>query len=203
MSRRLPQRWQRLGYAAATGAGVGSFAFWSAYWFSFIRGNLQGPDFFSFYSAARLYVLMGGSAVYDLALQKQYAVQLTVQPADRFIVLPYFHPPYYTLLIAPLAALSYRDAYYAMAAFNVFLTVVLITLLVRNSLSIHGRGAIVAAAMIAGFFPLFVTVLQGQSDLVVLVPLAASYTAWSRGRHGWAGGFCALALAHAQPPLLV
>ena len=203
MSRRLPQRWQRLGYAAAAGAGVGSFAFWSAYWFSFVRGNLQGPDFFSFYSAARLYVLMGGSAVYDLALQKQFELQVTGQAADRFIVLPYFHPPYYTLLIAPLAALSYREAYYAMAAFNVLLAIALAAILVRYSLSIHGRAAIVAAALIAGFFPLFVTVLQGQSDLVVLVPLAAGYTAWARGRHGWAGVFCALALAKPQLLLLI
>jgi len=203
MSRRLPPRWRRLGFAAAAGAGVGSFAFWSAYWFSFVRGNLQGPDFFSFYAAARLYVLKGGSAVYDIALQKQFELQVTGQTADRFIVLPYFHPPYYTLLIAPLAALSYREAYYAMAAFNVLLAIGLVAILVRYSLSVHGRAVIVAAAMIAGFFPLFVTVLQGQSDLVVLVPLAAAYTAWARGRHGWAGVFSALALAKPQLLLLI
>ena len=76
-------------------------------------------------------------------------------------------------------------------------------LLVRSSLSIHGRAAIVAAALIAGFFPLFVTVLQGQSDLVVLVPLAAAYAAWARGRLGWAGIFSALALAKPQLLLLI
>jgi hypothetical protein len=148
-------------------------------------------------------VLKGGSAVYDLALQKQFELQITGQPPDRFIVLPYFHPPFYTLLIAPLAALDYRQAYLAMAAFNVLLTAVLVSILVRNSLSIHGRAAVVAAAMIAGFFPLFVTVLQGQSDLVVLVPLAAAYVAWTRGRHGWAGFFSALALVKPQLVLLV
>ncbi|HEY4887675.1 MAG TPA: glycosyltransferase 87 family protein [Candidatus Dormibacteraeota bacterium] len=203
MSRRLTERWRRLAYAAAAGAGVGSLVFWVAYWVSFVRGNLLGPDFFSFYSAAKLYVLKGGSAVYDLALQKQFELQVTGQPPDRFIVLPYYHPPYYTLLIAPLAALSYRQAYYAMAAFNLLLAAALIALLVWNSLRIHGRAAIVAAALIAGFFPLFVTVLQGQSDLVVLVPLAAAYTAWARGRHGWAGIFSALALAKPQLLLLI
>jgi hypothetical protein len=203
MSRRLTERWRRLAYAAAAGAGVGSLVFWGAYWVSFVRGNLLGPDFFSFYSAAKLYVLKGGSAVYDLALQKQFELQVTGQPPDRFIVLPYYHPPYYTLLIAPLAALSYRQAYYAMAAFNLLLAAALIALLVWNSLRIHGRAAIVAAALIAGFFPLFVTVLQGQSDLVVLVPLAAAYTAWARGRHGWAGIFSALALAKPQLLLLI
>src|SRR6202171_3007832 len=199
----LAKRWGRLGYAAAAGAGIGSFLFWAAYWVNFVRGNLAGPDFFSFYAAARLYVLKGGSAVYDLALQKEFELQVTGQPPDRFIVLPYFHPPYYTLLIAPLAALSYRQAYYAMAAFNLLLTIVLIGLLVRNSLSIHRLAAIVAAAMIAGFFPLFVTVLQGQSDLVVLLPLAAAYIAGARGRHGWAGVFSALVLAKPQLLLLI
>src|SRR5258708_22948778 len=163
----------------------------------------MGPDFFSFYSSARLYVQRGGEAVYNLALQKQFELQVTGQAPDQLVVLPYFHPPYYTLLIAPLGFLRYREAYYAMAAFNVLLAAVLVLLLVRGSLTIHGRAALVAAIMIAGFFPLFVTMLQGQSDLVVLVPLAAAYVAWSRGRHGWAGIFSALALAKPQLLLLI
>ncbi|HVD47435.1 MAG TPA: glycosyltransferase 87 family protein [Candidatus Limnocylindria bacterium] len=203
MRSRPAPRWKSLGYAAAAGAGLGSFLAWAGYWFTFIRGNLQGPDFFSFYSAAKLYVLQGGSAVYDLALQRQMQLQVTGEPAGRFIVLPYFHPPYYTLLIAPLAYLNYRQAYIAMAAFNALLAAALVVILVRSSLRVHGRAAIVATALIVGFFPLFVTLLQGQSDLVVLVPLAAAYVAWSRGRLGWAGIFSALALAKPQLLLLI
>ena len=203
MSRRLAVRLVRLGYAGAAGAGIGSFAFWTIYWFSFVRGNLRGPDFFNFYAAARLYVTQGGSAVYDIALQRQAELEITGQDPSRFIVLPYFHPPYYTLLISPLAFLDYRHAYYAMAAFNVLLAAALIAILVTTSLSVRGRGWLVAGAMIAGFFPLFVTVLQGQSDLVVLVPLAAAYAAWARGRYEWAGAFSALALAKPQLLLLI
>jgi len=203
MSRWASLHWSRMGYAAATGAGLGSLLFWVGYWFTFVRGNLQGPDFFSFYSGARLFVLKGGSAVYDLALQKQFELQVLPHPPGQFVVLPYFHPPYYTLLIAPLAFLDYRAAYYAMAALNLVLAAALIVLLVRGSERIHGRAALVAAPLIAGFFPLFVTILQGQSDLVVLVPLAAAYTAWARGRIGWAGIFTGLALAKPQLLLLV
>jgi hypothetical protein len=192
-----------MGFAAAAGAGFGSFLFWAGYWFTFVRGNLQGPDFFSFYSAAKLYVQSGGSAVYDLVLQKEMQLQVTAQPPDRFIVLPYFHPPYYTLLIAPLGYLDFRQAYYAMAAVNVILAAALVVLLVRSSQCVHGRASLIAAALIAGFFPLFVTVLQGQSDLVVLVPLAAAYAAWARGRRGWAGILSALALAKPQLLLLI
>ena len=203
MSSRLAGRLVRLGYAAATGAGLGSLVFWVVYWFSFIRGNLRGPDFFNFYAAAKLYVTSGGSAVYDIAMQRRVELQITGEDPARFIVLPYFHPPYYTLLIAPFGYLDYRHAYYAMAAFNVLLAAALVVILVRTSLRVHGRGWLVAASMIGGFFPLFVTVLQGQSDLVVLVPLAGAYAAWARGRFGIAGALSALALSKPQLLLLI
>ena len=203
MNPRLAMRLVRLGYAGAAGAGIGSFAFWTVYWFSFVRGSLRGPDFFNFYAAAKLYVTNGGSAVYDLAMQRQVELQITGQDPSRFILLPYFHPPYYTLLIAPLAYLDYRHAYYVMAAVNVVLVVALIAILVKSSLRVHGRGWLVASAMIGGFFPLFVTVLQGQSNLVVLVPLAGAYACWARGRYAMAGALSALALAKPQLLLLI
>ena len=203
MKPRTAPRWKSLGYAAATGAGAGSFLVFGRYWFTFLQGDLRGPDFFSFYSAVRLYALNGGSAVYNLLLQRQMQILVTGAPPDRFIVLPYFHPPYYTLLIAPLAYLDYRQAYIAMAVFNLILAAALVVLLVHNSERIHGRAAVIAIALIAGFFPLFVTILQGQSDLVVLLPLAAAYVCWSRGWHGWAGIFSALALAKPQLLLLI
>ena len=203
MTPRRAARLVRLGFAGAAGAGIGSFAFWTVYWFTFVRGNLRGPDFFNFYAAAKLYVTSGGGAVYDIALQRQMELKITGQDPERFIVLPYFHPPYYTLLIAPLAFLDYRDAYYVMAAFNVLLVAALVAILVLTSVRVHGRGWLVAGAMIAGFFPVFVTVLQGQSDLVVLVPLAGAYAAWAKGRYGWAGALSALALAKPQLLLLI
>jgi GT2 family glycosyltransferase len=203
MNPRLAMRLVRLGYAAAAGAGVGSFVFWTVYWFTFVRGSLRGPDFFNFYAAAKLYLTGGGSAVYDMAMQRQMELQVTGHDPSSFILLPYFHPPYYTLLIAPLAYLNYRDAYYVMAAFNVVLVIALVAILVKTSLRIHGRGWLVASAMIGGFFPLFVTVLQGQSDLVVLVPLAGAYASWARGRYALAGALSALALSKPQLLLLI
>jgi len=43
-------------------------------------------------------------------LQKQYELQVIPHPPDRFVVLPYFHPPYYTFLIARWPNLDYRTA---------------------------------------------------------------------------------------------
>src|SRR5260370_15454658 len=187
MNQRLAIRLTRLGYAAAAGAGIGSFAFWTVYWFTFVRGNLRGPDFFNFYAAAKLYITSGGSAVYDIAMQRQVELQITGADPSRFIVLPYFHPPYYTLLIAPLAYLDYRNAYYAMAAFNALLVVALVAILAKSSLRVRGRGWLVAAALIAGFFPPFVTVLHVTSDLGVLVPLAVPSAPLPKGNDRLAG----------------
>ena len=195
--------WRRLAFAGAAGAGIGCFLAWALNWFVFISGNLQGPDFFSFYAAAEIFVKQGPAHVYDILTQKQFELAVTQRHADNFVVLPYFHPPFYTLLIAPLAFLSYRAAYYAMTVFNVLLAIALIVILVRGSLAVHRRAVIVASALIAGFLPLFVTILQGQSDLVVLVPLAGAYTAWSRGRAGWAGILSALAFSKPQLLLLI
>ena len=99
MKLRPVRGWRRLAFAGAAGAGIGCFLAWAANWFVFISGNLRGPDFFSFYAAAQIYVQRGGSAVYDILVQKQYELAITHQAADRFIVLHYYHPPYYTLLI--------------------------------------------------------------------------------------------------------
>src|SRR5947199_5746974 len=203
MKRWAARRWRRLAFAGAAGAGIGCFLAWAANCVVFVSGNLQGPDFFSFYAAAEIFVKQGPSSVYDILTQKQYEIAITQRPADSFIVLPYFHPPFYTLLIAPLAFLSYRAAYYAMTAFNVALLIALTVILVRGSLRVHGRAVIVAVSLIAGFLPVFVTILQGQSDLVVLVPLAGAYMAWSRGRAGWAGVLSALAFSKPQLLLLI
>src|SRR2546423_8755875 len=90
-----------------------------------------------------------------------------------------------------------------MAAFNVILVAAVIAIRARSSLRVHGGGWLAASAVMGGFSPLFVTVLQVQSDLVVLVPLAAAYAAWAKGRYGAAGAFSALALAKPQLLLLI
>jgi len=146
-------RWFRIGYAAATGAAIGSLFFWTVYWFTFVRGNLEGPDFFSFYAAARLLVARGGGTVYNLALQKQFQDQVTAQWPGHFILLPYIHPPYYTVLIAPLALLPYRAAYETWGAVNLLLAAAVIALALRASATLKGRAVLVAAPLAAGWPP--------------------------------------------------
>jgi len=69
-------------------------------------------------------------------MQRQVELQITGQDPERFIFCPTFtaflHAP-----DRPPWLSHYRDAYYAMAAFNVLLLVALIVILVRTSLHIQ------------------------------------------------------------------
>jgi hypothetical protein len=197
------RRLKGVGLAAATLAGVELAGFYLFYWLRFLGGDLKGPDFFSFYAAARLFLARGGAHFYDSGLQKQFQDQVTAQWPGHFMLLPYIHPPYYTPLIAPLALLDFRTAYLAWGGLNLLLWAAVLVVALRGSVGLRGRGALVGAALGAGFLPLFVTLLQGQSDLVMLLPLAGAYAAWSRGRPGWAGVLAGLALVKPQLLLLV
>jgi len=105
------QHVRRLGIAAGLAVGVETAGFWLYRWVTFLSGDLRGPDFFSFYAATRLFIERGGSAVYELAVQRAYQAQVTAQWAPlKFVLMPYIHPPYVTPLLAPLGLLPYREA---------------------------------------------------------------------------------------------
>ena len=194
---------RRLGLAGAALASFEAAVFYAITWIGVMRSDLHGPDFFSFYSAARLFLARGGDRVYELGGQKEFQDQVTAHwQGGPFVLLPYIHPPYYTVLIAPLGYLDFHTGYLVWAAVNLALAVAATTILVRSNL-LGRMQALVAALITAGFLPLFVTLLQGQSDLVMLVPLAASYWAWTRGRPGLAGVFAGLAMVKPQMLLLL
>ena len=189
---------RRLGLAAGGVASLEAAAYYLFTWWRVFQDGLRGPDFFSFYAAARLFLSRGGAHVYELAAQQEFQGQIAARwGAASYVVLPYIHPPYYTVFIAPLGWLDFTSAYVVWAAVNLALaTVALAVLLDAEDLS--GRGRLLAIAVAAGFLPLFVTLVQGQSDLVVLAPLALSYRAWISGQEGRAGVLAGLAMVKPQ-----
>ena len=195
------QHLRRLGIAAGLAVGVETAGFWLYRWVTFLSGDLRGPDFFSFYAAARLFLERGGSAVYELAVQRAYQAQVTAQWAPlKFVLLPYIHPPYMTPLLAPLGLLPYRGAYVAFGLLNLVLIALVITLLVRST-KLARPSALLVASLALGYLPLFVALLQGQTDMLILLPLTGAYLAWARGRTGWAGVLTGLAMV--KPNLLL
>ncbi|MGH7902647.1 MAG: glycosyltransferase 87 family protein [Candidatus Dormibacteraceae bacterium] len=196
------RRLARLGLVAGTLAGAEAALFYLFNWARFLTGSLRGPDFFSFYAAARLYLARGGPHVYELTAQKHFQDLVTAAWPGRYVLLPYVHPPYYTFLIAPLGWLPYRSAYLLAGLVNVALLAAVVALLVRGS-NLKRVPAAAAAALAVGFYPAFVTLLQGQSDFVMMLPLAGAYLAWGRGRQGTAGSLAGLAMVKPQLLLLL
>jgi len=141
----MSPRLVRLAYAASAGTGVGFVHRLGGHSGSISCGAPSPDPTSSRFTRQQALRGESGSAVYDLAQQKQLELQITGQAADRFIVLPYFHPAllhaaYRAARRAELPAGLLRDA-----AFNLLLGTALIVLLVRSSLSIHGRSAFVAS----------------------------------------------------------
>jgi hypothetical protein len=68
---------------------------------------------------------------------------------------------------------------------------------------IHGRPAWLLGLLAAAYLPVFVLVVQGQSDAFAVLGLGLCALAWSRGRPGWAGFAAGLALVKPQLVLLL
>ena len=71
-----------------------------------IAGTVAGSDFVGFYAAGKIANADGAAATYDEA--RHYAAVAAV--AGREFDLPWFYPPSFLLIIAPLAALPYLPA---------------------------------------------------------------------------------------------
>lgn len=193
----------RLALASAALASLEAAAFYLFWWWRVVAGGLQGPDFFAFYAAGRLFLVRGGDALYSLAAQKDFQDQVTAQwGPGTFTLLPYIHPPHFIFVIAPLGWLPYRSAYLAWAMVNLILAAAAIAVLARGARLGRIQTAF-AAACLAGFLPLFITLLQGQSDLLILALLAGSFAAWAAGREATSGALAALAMIKPQLLLLV
>ncbi len=171
-------------------------------WIAFTAGNLQGADFFSFYAATRLLLETGGRHLYDAALQHQYQGQITSQWTSHASLLPYIHPPFYTVLIAPLGLLSFHAAYVALALANMLLLAATVVVMSKANRWAANQ-TIVAGLVTAAFLPAWVVIFQGQSDFLILLALALSYYSWTRGREGWAGMFAGLAIVKPQMILVL
>src|SRR5688572_21816612 len=95
--------------ALALGLGIGLTATIGPCWWSIVRDHSpscsqQKTDFTSFYTAAKL-MWTDKSSLYDL--EQQRLVQQPLDPARGDWVLPYLYPPFFALVLVPLAWLPF------------------------------------------------------------------------------------------------
>ena len=165
-------------------------------WWGLAKGY---ADFTIFYSAANMVRSGQGRDLYNE--RAQYFAQRAAAPDVRIrsMALPYNHPPFEALLFVPLSYLPYLPAYLLWTAANVGFLFAAIWLLRPNGLSIVPLVVLFAAALI--FFPVFITLFQGQDLILLLLIVSATYASIKRENDFFAG--CILCLGLFRPELVL
>ncbi len=117
--------WNNRIQALALGLGLAMSAVIGPCWWSIVRDHnpscaQEKPDFFSFYTAAKL-IWTDRSSLYDL--EQQRLVQYPIDPSRGDWVLPYFYPPFFAVILLPLAWLPFSLAFIAMTLVNLALLI--------------------------------------------------------------------------------
>jgi Glycosyltransferase family 87 len=138
-----------------------------------MRGNADTRQFY-----VGGYMLRTGyrHQFYDLALQKEMENRLA-PPMQG--LLPINHPAVEYLLWAPFSLLSYRQAYFAFAGFNV-LALAACFVLLRGKVN-DDRLLLVA---LLGFPPVMLTLIQSQDSILLLLLACLAYRAQDESVQG-------------------
>lgn len=146
---------------------------YSALWVRMITSAAErtGTDFIAFYSAGRT-ALTG--RVYEAYLpQVQQAAEENVLGFSISIeeIAPFVHPPFIIPFLALIALLPYISAFYAWAIILLAIFSIAANLLCRMIPPGKGRRVLMASSLL--FFPVFVSILNGQDSALLLLGAAA------------------------------
>jgi Glycosyltransferase family 87 len=144
-------------------------------------GLLRKADFAVPYTGGLILRQGTGARLYDLHLQEQVQERLLNRPGLLFD--PY--PPFHALLFAPLTLLGYRAAYILWGVVNVLLWVLFCRLLGKDvGRKIQPFRFLALAGL---FFPIWITLMQGQFSLLLVVSLTLAFLWLKRDRDFAAG----------------
>jgi len=161
-------------------------------WLVILPVTLGGhSDFRQLYAAG--YMVRTGHAkeLYQYNAQLQFQNE-TVSPAA--VPLPFIRPACYALLFVPFSLLPYREAYFAFMCLNLVLLSVSYWILRPWLQHLARTWSWLPALIFLGFFPVTVTLTQGQDSIVLLALLAATFAYLNRGRELSAGMLTGLGL---------
>ena len=162
-----------------------------------------GADFVAFYTSGRIAQSHGAAKVYEPALQQAVQQELVGFPLAPGQVLLYNHVPYLIPITAILVSENYVASFYRWLGLLLALSiagVVLLTGLFRRDA--WGRREIwLAAAGMLTFFPLFVSLLNGQDTAFILLGLSIFLFGMLTGKD-WLAGL-GLALTTVRPHVTV
>src|SRR5947207_1981556 len=117
--------WNNRIAALALGLGLAMATVIGPCWWSIVRYHNPScsaykPDFISLYTGAKL-MQMDRASLYNL--EQQRLVQEPIDPSRGAWVLPYFYPPFFAVVLMPLAWMSFSMAFVAMTLINLILLI--------------------------------------------------------------------------------
>ena len=157
--------------------------------------DLVGHDFLAFYTAGTFARLGQTGSLYDLvavqALQRETARVNSLSIADD--AAPFWNPPFYAWLFAPLSLLSYGAALNVWLTINVLALCGAILLLIRMLPGERDwRTWLLVPLLVCTSMPFIQAITHGQNTCVSLLLLCAVVTAWRKQRDVLAGALCGL-----------
>lgn len=156
-------------------------------------------DFVPYFSAGHLIISGRSTGVYSLQQIGHFEQRLVAPLRVVDGVMPFLYPPYAAVALAPLALLPYATAFWVWFGINL---VALCSCLVALTWYTGWTGVRRAAlwTCVLAFFPIVLSLVQGQISILVLALLTVCFIAIRTGHEG-AAGVC-LALALIKPPLI-
>jgi hypothetical protein len=156
------------------------------------------PDFTIFYSAGKILREGFGTKLYDEATQYRVQQEFAAGVSIRQGPLPYNHPPFEALLFVPFTYLPYFSAYLLWNVINLLILCSLPLLLRQHIPLIRWASSAFWLLAALSFFPVFVTLLQGQDTIILLLLLALMFISLKKKADFSAGVWLGLGLFRFQ-----
>ncbi len=161
-----------------------------------VRGQVAEarPDFLIYYTEARIFHSSEPANLYDEATEATIQRQVAAPNWTPRQVKPYMHPPFEILLFAPLGSFSFVGAYAVWGAINLLLLLVCVLLFRKTFPLFREFNPALWLIGLLSFFPIFLTMLEGQDTLFVLLAYICSFRALRRNAELSAGAWLGLGL---------
>jgi len=156
------------------------------------------PDFTIFYSAGKILREGLGTELYDETTQYRVQQEFAAGVSIRQGPLPYNHPPFEALLFVPFTYLPYFSAYLLWNVINLLILCSLPLLLRQHIPLIRWASSAFWLLAALAFFPVFVTLLQGQDTIILLLLLALMFISLKKKADFSAGLWLGLGLFRFQ-----
>jgi hypothetical protein len=160
-----------------------------------VNSNMLGLDFLPFYASGALARTGRADLLYDIpavaAFEHATAKSAGIDLGKDFG--PFWNPPFYAWIFAPLSMLPYRQALAIWTLTNVAALAASFILLVRmlpKDSTWHSVMLVPLLMLVS--IPFIEAISHGQNTFTSLLLLCAAVTAWRSREAVWAGIFCGL-----------